>query len=87
MPSVGSSRIRTLGSVSKRAGDGQLLLLAAAEDAAFAFEHFLENGKQFQHAVHLVRCRCAVDHQADFQIFPNREIRENVPALRHITEA
>ena len=35
------------------AGDGQLLLLAAAEHAALALQHFLEHGKQFQNAVHL----------------------------------
>src|ERR1041385_1071313 len=33
------------------AANGQLLLLATAEQAAFALEHFLQNGKERQHAV------------------------------------
>ena len=46
MPSVGSSRTSTLGLRDQRAGDGELLLLAAGKIAAFAIAHFAQHGKQ-----------------------------------------
>src|SRR5579859_4683465 len=74
-----------LGIAEHGAGDGELLLLAAAENAAFALEHFLENGKQIEHAINLsIRLRAAHD-EADLQIFPDRQVRKNIAALRNIT--
>ena len=46
MPSVGSSRISRRGRVDERAGDRQLLLLAAGKIAAAAMQHVLQHREQ-----------------------------------------
>ncbi len=46
MPSVGSSRTREAGPRHQRAGDGELLLLAAGEVAAAPAEHLRSTGKR-----------------------------------------
>ena len=50
MPSVGSSRMRSLGASPAR-GDRELLLLAAGEIAAAPTEHVGENRKQAENLV------------------------------------
>src|SRR5579864_4956983 len=78
---------KNFGTGQQGAGDGELLLLAAAQDAAFALEHFFQDRKQFQHAVHLaVRFR-AVHDKTELQIFPDRQVRKNITALRDVAEA
>ena len=51
MPSVGSSRRRQLRFGDKDAGDGELLLLAAAQIAALPVLKLLEAGEQIEYAV------------------------------------
>src|SRR6266576_6080612 len=58
----------------ERAGDGELLLLAAAEDAAFALKHFFEHRKQRQRAINLAVRLGAVNDEAEFQILPHGQI-------------
>ena len=48
MPSVGSSRISRLRAGGERAGDRQLLLLAAGEVAAAAVQHLLQHREQLE---------------------------------------
>ena len=48
MPSVGSSSTSRLGLRDQRAGDGELLLLAAREIATAAAEHGLEDREQLE---------------------------------------
>ena len=50
MPSVGSSRISSFGPQRERAGDRELLLLAAGEVAAAAAEHLLQHREQLEDA-------------------------------------
>src|SRR5438445_5319430 len=69
------------------AGDGELLLLAAAEHAAFALEHFFEDGKQLEHAINLAVGFGAAHDEAYLQIFPDRQVRKNVAALGNVTDA
>ena len=86
MPSVGSSRISSLGSRRQRARDGELLLLAAREIAAAAPQHLLQDREQLEQlgrhslAGRLVR-------QAHAQVLFHREPAEDLAALRHEADA
>ena len=72
------------------AADGELLLLAAGEHAAFAREHFLKHRKEPEHVIEgVVRfgTAAAVDHEADLQVFRHREVGKDVAALRNVADA
>ena len=69
------------------AGDGQLLLLAAAEQAALAAEQVLEHGEVFKDfAGHAARLRRISQH-ADLKVFQHGELRKNLAPLRHVAHA
>ena len=88
MPSVGSSRMSSLGLVSSDAGDGELLLLAAGEHAALAFQEFLDDGEQGEDPVDWSAVRLdALGAGADEEVFLDGEVREDLAALGHIAEA
>ena len=71
----------------QRAADGELLLLAAAQHAAFALRHVFQHGEQLEHAIHLAVQLAALSDGAEAQVFPDGEIRKNIAALRHVAES
>ena len=71
----------------ERAADGELLLLTAGEHAAFAGQHFLQDGKQtvdaFEASV-VGGPAATVDEETYVEIFFDGEVREDVAALRDV---
>ena len=86
MPSVGSSRISSLGPTASARRDGQLLLLAAGEVAAAAVHHLLEHREQLEER-RRDRRAAGLGGQAHAQVFLDREAREDLAALRHVADA
>ena len=86
MPSVGSSRISSFGPRRQRAGDGQLLLLAAGEIAAAAVDHLLEHREQLEQLGRHRRAAGLVG-QAHAQVLVHRQPAEDLAALRHVAHA
>src|ERR1700722_2555021 len=84
MPSVGSSSSSTFGLLAS-ARNRQLLLLTAGEIAAAAAGELGQDGEQFEDL--LRDLALASDHEPSFDILPDRHGAENLPALRHISEA
>ena len=87
MPSVGSSSSSTFGSGGQRAGDRQLLLLAAGEVAAATRPHFLQHRKQRVDVLEAGTRRTVVDEQPGFDVFLHRHGGEDHAALRHEGDA
>jgi len=75
-----------LGIGEEGAADGELLLLAAAEDASFAGKHLLEHGEEGKHAIEAAFEGTSLGDGADAKIFGDREIGKNVAALGHVAE-
>src|ERR1051325_422447 len=71
----------------QRTADGELLLLAAAEHAALALEHVLQDRKQRKHALHFTVQFLSLRDGADTEIFPDGEMRKDVTALRYVADA
>ena len=72
----------------QRAADGELLLLAAGEHAAFAREEFLEDREEAEDAVELRRSAfLPLGDRADVEVFLDGEVREDVAALRDVADA
>src|SRR5579859_5314359 len=71
----------------QRAGNRQLLLLAAAECPAFAPEKFLQDRKDLQNPLDLAAILYPVNDQPDLQVFPNCQMRKNITSLRHETDS
>ena len=86
MPSVGSSRMISLRLRQQRAGDRQLLLLAAGQVAAAPSQHFFQHREQFVHFALDAALPCAPDlrRHAHQQVFLHRQPGENLAALRHV---
>ena len=57
MPSVGSSRMSRLRAGGERAGDRELLLLAAREVAAAAVQHRLQHREELEQLAPAAACR------------------------------
>ena len=69
-------------------GDGELLLLAAGEHAAFALEEIPDDGKQRENAVDRGRVRLdSLGTGPDVEVFLDGEMREDFTALGNVTEA
>ena len=69
----------------QRARNRQLLLLTAGEIAAAAAGELGQDGEQVEDL--LRDLALASDHEPSFDILPDRHGAENLPALRHISEA
>jgi hypothetical protein len=67
------------------AGDGELLLLSAAEHAAFALQHLFQNRKELKRAIDLAVGFRAMHHEAELEVFPDCQVRKNVTSLRHVS--
>ena len=76
-----------VGAGDQGAGDGQLLLLAAAEEAALAVQHGLQDGEQIENVVRDGGGGLALRDEADAEVFQDGHVGENFPALRHVTDA
>ncbi len=89
MPSVGSSRIRSLGCITKAAGDGELLLLTAGKIAAAPPEHLAQDREEFEDLVRDLALTTRQHEEAALQVLPHGQQREDLAALGHIgqTEA
>ena len=85
MPSVGSSSSSTFGSLASARADRQLLLLTAGQIAAAPAGEIGQDRKQVEDLLRDVAL--AGDHEAGFDIFLDRHGAENLPALRHVSEA
>src|SRR5437899_1647376 len=69
----------------ERASDRQLLLLAAGKVATAPMQHLLQHGKQIED-VRRNRPRAVLAHaKAHAQILLDRQMREYLPPLRHVT--
>ena len=86
MPSVGSSRIRSLGSHDERARDRELLLLAAREITATPVQHFLQHREHLEHVTGN-RPAALFRREAHQQILFDRQAREDLAALGHVADA
>ncbi len=77
-----------LGLGQQRAGDRELLLLAAGEIAAAAVEEFLQDREQVEHPARRCRHRrLGRGEGAEHQVFAHRESRQDAAALRHVGDA
>jgi hypothetical protein len=62
------------------------LLLAAAQHAALALGHFLQDGEEGKDAIHFAVELFALGNGADAEILPDGKLREYVAALRDVAE-
>ena len=76
-----------LGAGDEGAGDGQLLLLAAAEKAALAVQHGLQDREKLENVVCDGGGGQALGDEADAKIFEDGHVGENFSALRDIADA
>ncbi len=86
MPSVGSSRTSRLGAGGERAGDRELLLLAAGEVAAAPLQHRPEDREELEQLVRQRR-RSRLVGQAHGEVLRDREAAEDLAPLRHVADA
>ena len=84
MPSVGSSRMSSLRLGHQRAGDGELLLLAAGEIAAAPLQHVAQDREQLEDLVGIARWPRGSRREAGLEILPHGELRKYLAALRHV---
>ena len=88
MPSVGSSSTSRRGWVDQRAGDGELLLLAAGEVAAAAAEHGFQDREQLEQLVGDVALAARGSRgKAGLEVLAHGQQREDLAALRHVGDA
>jgi hypothetical protein len=71
----------------QRTGNGELLLLPTAEQAAFSGEHRLEHGETLKSFVRYRTVADAARHEPDAQVLVHCEIREYIPSLWYIANA
>ena len=70
-------------------GDGELLLLATGEHAAFAGEEVFEDGEEAEDALELFGAAFgfALGFEAEVEVFLDGEVGKNVAALGNVAEA
>ena len=73
--------------MTKRAADGELLLLAAGKIAAAPPEHVLQDRKEIENLVGDEALGALHRRIARLQIFADAEQRKNFASLRHIADA
>ena len=89
MPSVGSSRMSRRGRMHQRAGDGELLLLPAGEDAAARGPACCLQHREAVEDVLGTRCgRAGLAERSRSANSPRTvSMRKDVAALRHVADA
>ena len=75
------------GSRQQRAGDGELLLLAAGEIAAAPVEEFLQHRERARTPSPRSPLRDFGRESAEHQILAHREARQDAAPLRHVADA
>ena len=87
MPSVRLVEHQQLRPRQHRAGDGELLLLAAGKIAAAPAHHFGEDGEQAENLVVDEAGGAPLRGKARHQVFAHGEQREDLAPLRHEADA